>query len=86
MSAVEYVARSEELQPYDVTHAMNLAVLTMAQHHLRHTDEARKTFDEASQLVTHLREDTGKKGDHDVLIAQILFREAEELLEIKRSP
>jgi eukaryotic-like serine/threonine-protein kinase len=85
-SAVKYVARSDELQPFDVTHLLNLAVLAMAQHQLRHPDEARQAFDEASQLITRLREDRGKKGDHDVLIAQILFREAEEMLGAKRNP
>lgn len=79
-SAVKYVARSEELKPYDTTHALNLAVLAMAQHQLQHPDEARRALDEASQLITRLREDPRKKGEHDVLIAQIMLAEAEAVL------
>ncbi len=85
-SAVKFVTRSEELTPPDFAHAMNLAVLALAQHQLQHPDEARKALEEASQLVIHLKDDSKNKGHHDLLIAQILLREAEAKITGKAEP
>jgi predicted Zn-dependent protease len=82
-SAVTYVTKSEESQPSKSAHAINLAVLAMAQHQLQHSDEAWKALEEASQLITRFKEDPNKKGDHDMLIAELLFREAESLIKGK---
>jgi tetratricopeptide (TPR) repeat protein len=82
-SAVQYLAKSEEYKPIDLTHAMNLAVLTMAQHQLGKPDEAKTALEEASKLITRLKEDPGRKGDFDLLIAEILFNEAKELIDGK---
>ena len=41
--------------------------------------------EEASQLVIHLKDDS-KKGHHDLLIAQILLREAEAKITGKVEP
>ena len=85
-SAVKYVAKSEEYKPIDVAHALNLAVRAMAQHQLQHPDEARTALDEASQLITRLQADDKNNRDHDLLIARILFREAEALINGKTEP
>jgi tetratricopeptide (TPR) repeat protein len=79
-SAVKYVAKSEELKPGDFTHALNLAVLAMAQHRLQHPEDARRALEEAVQLTDRLRSDANNKGSHDLLIAQILLHEAQALI------
>lgn len=79
-AAVKYVARSEELQPGDMTHALNLAVLAMAQHQLRQSAEAHRALAEAVELTDRLQSDASSKGDFDLLIAQILLREAQALM------
>lgn len=76
-ASVKYVAKSEEFKPTDVPHALNEAVLALAQHQLQHPDEARTALEEVSQLIARLKASPARKGDHDLLIAEILFREAE---------
>jgi tetratricopeptide (TPR) repeat protein len=85
-SAAKYVARSEELKPNDFAHALNLAVLAMAQHQLRHLDEARRALKEAEQVTGRLQGEASNKGDSNLLIAQILLREAEALIHGKPKP
>ncbi len=85
-SAVQYVAKSEEYKPIDVAHAMNLALLAMAQHQLGKAGEAKTALEEASQLITRIKGDPARKGDHDLLIAEILFHEAEALINSKTEP
>ena len=54
------------------------AVLALAEHQLKHPDEARTALDEASQVIQHqLAID---RNYDDLLIAEILFREAEALI------
>jgi hypothetical protein len=77
-SAVENVTKSEQYQPTDHCHALNLPVLAMAEHELKHPDEARKALDEAGQLIERLQ--SSDRTHHDLLIAEILFREAEAKL------
>jgi WD40 repeat protein/tetratricopeptide (TPR) repeat protein len=79
-SAVKYVTRSEELKPDDMPHALNLAVLAMAQHQLQHPDEARLALAEAVELTDRPQSEAGSNGDFDLLIAQILLREAQTLI------
>jgi tetratricopeptide (TPR) repeat protein len=85
-SALKFAARSEELKPLDFAHTLNLAVRAMAQHQLEHPEEARRALDEASQLINRLQSDDKVKGDHDLLIAQILFHEAEALINGQAKP
>ncbi len=75
-SAVKYVAQSEQHSPNDFAHAMNLAVLAMAENSLDHPDKARTALQESSQLISRLKTNSDNKGHHDLLIAEILFREA----------
>jgi WD40 repeat protein/tetratricopeptide (TPR) repeat protein len=74
-SAVKYIAQSEQLQPGELTHALSLAVLALAEHQLNHPTEAKKALAEASQVIKRLEAIDG--NSHDLLIAEILFREAE---------
>ena len=76
-AAARYAARSVESNPTSFSRAMNLTVLALAQHQLRHPDETRTALDEASQLIARLKADPANKGTPDLLIAEILFREAE---------
>ncbi|MGH7137275.1 MAG: hypothetical protein ACREHD_16150, partial [Pirellulales bacterium] len=85
-SAAKYVARSEELMPTDFAHALNLAVLAMAQHQLRHSAEAHRALEEAVELTDRLQSDASSKGDFNLLIAQILLREAEVLINGQPQP
>jgi tetratricopeptide (TPR) repeat protein len=75
--AVKFVTQSEAKAPNDRAHALNLAVLAMAQHDLKNVEAARATLGEASQVITKIQ--AVDKNHHDVLIAEILFREAESL-------
>jgi len=83
-SAIKHITQSEQLKPMDWAHAMNLAVLAPAQHQLKHPDEARAALDEALQVIERLQ--TVDRNHSDLLIAQILFREAEALINGKEEP
>lgn len=83
-SAVKHVAQSEQLTSLDNNRALNLAVLAMAQHQLKHPDEARQTLNEAAEVIQRLQ--AIDRNDHDLLIAEILFREAEALMNGKEQP
>lgn len=85
-SVLRYAAKSEEFKPAEVTHAFNLALVAAARHQLQHPDEARKALEEALLVITRLKEDPGVRIDHDLLIAEILFREAETLIKGKARP
>jgi WD40 repeat protein/Flp pilus assembly protein TadD len=76
--AVQYVNQSEQHKPTDYAHALNLAILAMAQHELQHPNEAHDAVEEAAQVIERLR--TGDRNHHDLLIAEILLQEAEALL------
>ncbi len=82
-SAVRYVAKSEEYRPSELPRAMICTVLAMAQHQLRHPQEARAALDDASQLLTILQKNPNHKVDHDFLIAQMLYREAKRLMGVE---
>ena len=83
-SAVKYIAKSNEHQPKDVARALNLAVLAMAQHQLKDHDKALLALKASSRLITRLNGE--QKASHDLLIAEILFREATALLLNEESP
>ena len=85
-SAVKYVANSEEHKPDDFAHAINLTVLAMARHQQKDPEAARQALDEASQVINRLKSDENNLANHDLLIAQILFREAEALINGKPKP
>jgi hypothetical protein len=75
--AIKYVDQSETHKPNDLIRALNQAIHAMALHELERSDAAASALEEASQLITHLREVPGVKFNPDMLIAEILFREAE---------
>jgi hypothetical protein len=75
----ELLALDEESQPGEYTHAVSLAVLALARHQ-RQQPEAQAALEEASQLITRLHEDPSTKGHHDLVIAEILVREAKTLI------
>ncbi|MFN0053794.1 MAG: hypothetical protein ACKV0T_16565 [Planctomycetales bacterium] len=81
-SAAKFVAKSEEHQPSEVAHTLNLNILALAQIRLERLDEARQTLMQAEQAIQLLQADPAKR-DHDLLIAQILFREAQARIEGK---
>jgi hypothetical protein len=85
-SAVKSVKKSEESKPAESAHAKNLAVRAMAQRQLQHPEESQRALEEASQLIKRLHADDTNKGDHDLLIAQILVHEAEALINGKTKP
>lgn len=55
---------------------MNQAVLAMAHHNLDQANDAKVALEKASELITTLNK-AGNKGASDLLIAEILFREAD---------
>jgi hypothetical protein len=78
--AVKNANQSEQHAPNDHCHALNLAVLAMAQHDLKQPEKARTALNEGQQLLTKLQ--AGDRYNHDTLIAEILLREAEALIAI----
>jgi WD40 repeat protein/tetratricopeptide (TPR) repeat protein len=85
-SAAKFVAKSEESKPAEFAHAMNLAVLAMADHRLSRPAEARTALDELSQLVARRQASDKSNRDHDLLIAEIMLREADALITDKVAP
>lgn len=85
-SAVKYVTQSEELKPTDIAHAINLAVLALAQHHLGQLAEARRTLKGASEHIDRLHQDPQNQGDTNLLVSQILLHEAETLINADPKP
>ncbi len=85
-AALEYLKKSEEHKPTEFCHVLNLVVRAIAQHQLQRPEEARRALDEASQLIDRLQADDKNKGDHDLLIARILQREAEGQIKGKAKP
>jgi tetratricopeptide (TPR) repeat protein len=83
-TAVKYIANSEQLKPHVLARPFNQAVLAMAHMELNHPDEAKAALAEATLLITQLNKDPDKKGHHDLLIAEILFREAEAKINGKK--
>jgi hypothetical protein len=83
-SAVKYVANSSALSPHEFIQPMNLAILAMARHQLHDSDAARSALDEAAQLLGRLEGNPHNQGHHDILIAKILYLEAQALIEAKR--
>ncbi len=83
-SALKHITQSEQTKPIDPAHALNLAVLALAQHQLQHPDEARKALDEASQVIQRLQ--AIDKNHHDLLIAEILSQGAEASMKEKEQP
>jgi len=79
-SAVKYVTHSQKRNPLNFIQAMNLTILAMAQHQLRHPDEAARALGEASQVTNGLPADTEHGGHPDTMIAHVLLREAEALI------
>jgi hypothetical protein len=58
----------------------------MAQHELKHSDAARRALNGASQLITGLREIPGNRILPDLMIAEILCREAEVRIQGNDAP
>jgi eukaryotic-like serine/threonine-protein kinase len=85
-SAEKYATSAQKLNPIGSTQAVNLAVLAMAQHQLQHPDEARRALQEASQITARLPADANNPDHSDTLIAQILLREADALIDGNSEP
>ena len=79
-SAVECVAKSDQLRPVDFARAANLPVLAMAQHELGNEAAASRALDEASQLLKKLEAIEANRGHNDLMIGQILLREANQTI------
>jgi ribosomal 50S subunit-associated protein YjgA (DUF615 family) len=84
-SAVKFVAKSEAHKPAEVAHALNLNILALAQIRLERLDAARQTLKAAQEAIERLQADPGKR-DHDLLIAQVLYRETEVLINGQKKP
>jgi len=82
--AVKNVNQSEGHVPHDYCHALNMPVLAMAQHQLGRSEQARLALQEASRTIARIKEAPNSKGHHDLLIAEILFQEAEALMKEER--
>jgi hypothetical protein len=56
---------------------MNQATLAMAHHELKNLDAPRSALAESSQIISRCRDGPASTLHRDLMIAQILFREAE---------
>ena len=76
-AAVSCAEKSQLLTTDERQNAFSLTILAMAQHQLREPEKSREAFEKAGQLVRDLQ---ARPMDQDVLIARILFNEAEALI------
>lgn len=76
-AAVEYVSRSADHQPHEITRALSLSVLALAQHHQGNTVDAKFTLDKASLILEELKQNRTGLSLANLLIAEVLNREAE---------
>lgn len=53
----------------------------MAHHQRKQPEEARRALDEASKILVRTQGDADARSYHDELIAQVLYREALNLIE-----
>ena len=80
-AAVSYANKSVSLNPGPLPHhALNLAILALAHHQLNHSKEAEKALAEGMLLNQRLKGDPNNRVHHDMLIPELLFREAEALI------
>ena len=76
-AALEYLTKSNQLRPVDFARAANLPLLAMVQHELGDSTAASQALEAASTLLKRLEADETNNGHNDMLIGQILFREAD---------
>ncbi len=74
-AAIPYIQKSQENEPNDYARTLGLAILALAQHELGKTEEAQSALASVSDLLANL-----DSSRHDWLIADILRREAELLI------
>jgi tetratricopeptide (TPR) repeat protein len=82
-TALNYLEKSEALEPIELARAQNLPLHAMVLFKLQRVDEARQTLKEAAEFISQLQENPNLKGEHDLLFALILLREARQTIEGK---
>ena len=83
-SALECIENSQEYEPLEVAVALNLAVRALANQRLDRLEDAHRDVQQAAQKVDQLlQEEFTKSTHHDVLIAMILLREAQDVINNK---
>jgi tetratricopeptide (TPR) repeat protein len=76
-SALSFANKSESFHPNDLDHALNLSILALAHHQLKQSEEAQNAYAEGIRIIQRLKEDPKNRVSHDVLIPELLLREAE---------
>ena len=79
-AAVEFVSRSEDDQPREITRALSLSILALAQHQQGNTAAATSTLEQASQILGKLKQNKAGSTLTDLAIAEVLNREAKAAL------
>ncbi len=79
--AIKYATDSQKVNSRDFLRAVNLTVLAMAQHQLQHADLAHSALAEATNVTGRLPTAANLPSHHDTLIARILLREAQTLID-----
>lgn len=85
-SAIDFVARSQQLDPHERLRPLNLAIQALSEYGLNRQDDARDDLRKANQLIDLLQQEPINQGHHDVLIAQILLSEAESKINENPKP
>lgn len=79
-STVRYAQQSQAHEPNHYCNCQVLTILALAQIQLHEFDAARGNLDKASEVIAQLQTNEANRIAHDVLIAQLLLREAKSQL------
>lgn len=76
-AAIEYATHSEESAPLEVTRALTLSVVALAEHQQGNTEKATTALQQATQLLEKLERVPPAGYVNDVLMARVLHHEAQ---------
>jgi tetratricopeptide (TPR) repeat protein len=79
-STLAYAELSESMNPAPSIHGLNLALVALAEHELRHEEKSESLLGELSQMISQQKNTSGNLS-HDFLIIEVLYREAKAKME-----
>ena len=84
--ALEYLQKAEETNGTEFAKAQNLAIRALAEYKLGKLDESRASQMQAAKIIEQLKQEPANRSHADLLIAQILLREAQAASDSKVTP
>lgn len=79
-STLAYAEQSESMNPAPSIHGLNLALVALAEHELRHEEKSERLLGELSQMISEQKTTSGTLS-HDFLIIEVLYREIRAKME-----